>query len=213
VDDVERGLTPQDRALLTPEVRARWTRDLAPDDLADGEIVRLERGRLTALRTIRQGAELSDLEFKLVRYLQRYQGRARTYIQIAHHLWGSSERPITGWHLKSQDGYASSYVRHIWVLVAEIRRKLEIDPARPQHLATRRGVGYSWHDAPPALDDGVDYQTLYAEVAALRLQVQYELGGDIGSLPIPRQALHPELGPDHPAYLEGDVTERRSDPE
>src|SRR3954467_3598373 len=96
--EIERALTPQDRALLTPEVVARWTRDLGPDDEVDPtDIVRLEKGRQRTLQTIRQGPELTDLEFKLVRYLQRHAGRTRTYVQIAHQLWGSTAHPVTGY--------------------------------------------------------------------------------------------------------------------
>jgi hypothetical protein len=208
-------LPERDRALLTPDVIERWTRDLGPDDAIDpAEIARLERGRLRNLQTIRQGAELNDLEFKLLRYLQRAGGKVRTYVQIAHHLWGSTRHPIRGYDLRSQDGYASPYVRHIWTLVAEIRRKLEIDPARPQHLALRRGVGYSWHDDPPALNDGLDYAALGQEVDRLRIEVRYELGGEIGSMPIPRQALHPMMGPNHPDYpgeIEVEITGRSSE--
>jgi DNA-binding winged helix-turn-helix (wHTH) protein len=205
-------LPERDRALLTPDVVARWTGGLAPDDYLDPvEIVRLERGRQRTLQTIREGAELTDLEFKLLRYFQRNERRTLTYQQMAHHLWGTSARPITAYMLRSQMGYASPYIRHIWVLVSSIRQKLEIDPLRPQHLATIRGVGYRWYNDPPSLDDGENYQKRLAESETMRAQVRYDFGysveDDVRVLERPRSG--PMLGPNHPAY-EADVTERRS---
>jgi hypothetical protein len=204
----ERGLTPQDRALLTPEVVERWTRNLGPDDEVEpAEIVRLERGRQRALQTIRQGPELTDLEFKLVRFLQRAAGRTRSYVQIANHLWGSTGRPITGAMLRYQDGYASPYIRHIWTLISAIRQKLEIDPLRPQHVATLRGVGYSWYDAPPALDDGVDYAARARSTERDRLRLRADFGLQIAEPDEPRDPGRPMLGPEHPSYepIEGEV--------
>lgn len=192
-------LGPRELALLTPEVVARWTDRLADDDMVDAtEIVRLERQRLLALQTIRQGAELTDLEFKMVRHLQRHEGRPRSYLQIAQHLWGSTRVPITGRMLRHQDGYASPYIRHIWVLVAEIRRKLEVDPARPQHLATLRGAGYVWHASPPSLDDGVDYAARTHAALAIRSALRRDFGLELdGEVPF---GPSPQLGPNHRDY-------------
>lgn len=210
-------LSERDRALLTTEVIERWTDPLAASDLVEAaEIVRLERGRQRALQTIRQGVELTDLEFRLLRYLQRYARQTVTYQQIAHHLWGSTQHPITSAVLRMRDGYASPYIRHIWVLVAEIRRKLEIDPARPQHLATMKGAGYRWYNDPPSLDDGEDYARRTAEHEVLRAQVRYELGGDPDALPPPGyKPSGGQLGPAHRyanEVVEAAITEASSEP-
>lgn len=206
-----------DRRLLTPAVIERWTGGLPPDDLPDAtEVVRLERGRQRTLETIRQGAELTDLEFKLLRYFQKHERQTLTYQQLAHHLWGSTQRPITARMLRAQDGYASPYIRHIWVLVAQIRKKLEIDPYRPQHLATMRQVGYRWYNSPPSLHDGEDYHAREQEHVRLRAQVRYDFGVSNEDDPLPPGVVRrPELGPSHPDHagpIEAEVTEQRSRP-
>lgn len=172
-------LSPGERALLTPDVVERWSSDLAPGDFTPetlSEIVELERRRRAALRTLRSTAELTDTEFRLVRYLQRSEGRTRTYLQIAHHLWGSAERPITASVVRARHGYASPMVTSIQVLIHVIRKKLEVDPLRPQHLATIRGVGYRWYSAPPSLDDGEDYERRTRESIVQREYMQKTLG-------------------------------------
>jgi DNA-binding response OmpR family regulator len=45
------------------------------------------------------------------------------------------------------DGADPSY---LWVTVRRLRRKLETDPDRPQHLVTERGVGYRLASRTPA---------------------------------------------------------------
>lgn len=213
-DQTALEISPRDQALLTPAVIERWTQGLAPDEIDLAEVARLERGRLRTLETIRQGVDLSDLEFKLVRYLQKHERRTMTYQQIAHHLWGSPTNPITARVLRADYGYASPYIRHIWVLVSQIRQKLEIDPIRPQHLATIRGVGYRWYNAPPSLNDGEDYGQRAVESEELRAQVRT----DLGYSPIDPQIAEPSgklvLGPAHPDYaggvVDGDVTQRSS---
>lgn len=212
-----RELAEADRALLTPEVIARWTRDLGPDDVVDpSDIVRLERGRQRALQTIRQSPELTDLEFKLARFLQRRAGQTCTYIQIANHLWGSSARPITGAMLRYQDGYASPYVRHIWTLISLLRQKLEIDPLRPQHVATLRGVGYVWYELAPSLNDGIDYaaRARTAERDRAQLRADFGLVLDEPTEPVePTPRRQWGLGPEHPSYeaIEGEVREASSE--
>jgi len=207
-------LAPRDRALLTPEVVERWTRDLHDNDWTLADVVILERRRQIALRTLRQTEGLTDLEFRLVRYLQKSEGRTRTYLQIAHHLWGTADHPVTASLLRSHHGYAAPMVSAIQVLVHQIRRKLEIDPLRPQHIATIRGVGYRWYSSPPAFDDGEDYTKRAQESLLLREQVARELGvvedDRIAALPEYWEPGAPVLGPEHPAAFEGRVIEGRA---
>jgi hypothetical protein len=172
-------LSDDDRELLTPAVLDRWARDLHPDDVDPAEIADLERKRRANLKTLRQGAELTDLEFRLVRYLQKHAGKVRTYVQIANHLWGTQARPVTPSQLRYRDGYAAPMVSHIQNLVSQIRKKLEVDPLRPQHLASVRGVGYAFYDAPPSLDDGIDYGERGRRYSTLREQMAGLLGGSL----------------------------------
>jgi hypothetical protein len=171
-----RELTDAQRRHLTPEALARWTDGLHPDDYTLAQIADLERRRQVALRTLRAGADLTDTEYSLVRYLQRNEGRTVTYLQMARHLWSTPERPVTAALLASHHGYAAPMVITLHGMVSTIRRKLEIDPWRPQHLCNVRGVGYRWYSAAPSLDDGEDYDRRARESVTQREQVRRELG-------------------------------------
>ena len=70
---------------------------------------------------------LTPSEFKLLALLAREPERVFTRRQIMEHLWDS---PYVG------DDHACE------VHVSNLRRKLEPDPARPQRIATVRGIGY-----------------------------------------------------------------------
>jgi two-component system KDP operon response regulator KdpE len=75
------------------------------------------------------GAEvhLTPIEFKLLATLVQHAGKVMTHRQLLREVWGP--------------GYAdeSHYLR---VFVAQLRRKIEADPARPRYLITEPGVGY-----------------------------------------------------------------------
>jgi two-component system KDP operon response regulator KdpE len=69
---------------------------------------------------------LTPTEFKLLLLLARNAGKVLTHHQILREVWGPN---VTQTH----------YVR---VQMAELRKKLERDPARPHLLTTEVGVGY-----------------------------------------------------------------------
>ncbi len=77
----------------------------------------------------RDGAEihLTPIEYKLLTLLARHAGKVLTHRQILREVWGPGavEQP--------------HYVR---VHMAELRKKVEPDPARPQWLVTEPAVGY-----------------------------------------------------------------------
>jgi two-component system KDP operon response regulator KdpE len=70
---------------------------------------------------------LTPIEFKLLATLVHYAGKVMTHRQLLREVWGP--------------GYAdeSHYLR---VYIAQLRRKLEVNPARPHYLITEPGVGY-----------------------------------------------------------------------
>jgi two-component system, OmpR family, KDP operon response regulator KdpE len=70
---------------------------------------------------------LTPNEYKLLQVLIKYPGRVLTHRQLLNEVWGPN-------HLDQ-----AQYLR---VYVAQLRRKLELDPARPKHLQTEPGVGY-----------------------------------------------------------------------
>lgn len=70
---------------------------------------------------------LTPLEYKLLVTMAQHPGKVLTHRFLLREVWGPS------------DSAESHYVR---VFVANLRRKLEIDSARPQFLLTEPGVGY-----------------------------------------------------------------------
>lgn len=160
--DEYRELDDSARALLTPAAFERWTRDLGPDDYTLADVVRAERSRQLALTTLRQGAALRDQQWRVLHLLQRHEGRTVSYLEIARMLWQTPQNRITARSLKAMDVQRrhrlGPLVVSIQVLVHHIRRAIEVDFRRPQHIASMRGVGYRWYSAPPSLDDGENYE-------------------------------------------------------
>jgi two-component system, OmpR family, KDP operon response regulator KdpE len=70
---------------------------------------------------------LTPNEYKLLQVLVKNAGRVVTQRQLLNEVWGP------------QHTDQSQYLR---VYVAQLRRKLEKDPARPRYLQTEPGVGY-----------------------------------------------------------------------
>lgn len=77
----------------------------------------------------RDGAEihLTPLEYRLLTYLLANANKVLTHRQLLREVWGPS-------HVDSPH-----YLR---VFMGNLRKKLEADPARPEHLLTESGLGY-----------------------------------------------------------------------
>ncbi len=75
---------------------------------------------------------LTQTEYNIVAYLSRYAGRVLTYDSIIKSIWGVNN-----------DG-DNQILR---VNMANIRRKLEANPAEPQYIFTEMGVGYRMIDS------------------------------------------------------------------
>ncbi|GAA2096172.1 response regulator [Microlunatus panaciterrae] len=84
---------------------------------------------LAAKKISRNGAELrlTPTEWHFLEILVRHRGRLVTHEQLLQQVWGPSYRT------------QSNYLR---VYSAQLRRKLEADPAHPRHLITEAGMGY-----------------------------------------------------------------------
>jgi len=209
-DDEYRALSLADRRVLTPDVVTRWSSALADDDVVSlAEIARLERQRRQALDTLRDGVELTDQEFRLLRLLQRREGRTVTMAEIIRHLWPDDARRASDQQLWDRHGAFARRVRSLHAIMHHIRRKLEIDLLRPQHLVSIRSIGYRWYSAPPSRDDGEDYAARADDAREWR----YRIRGYRGELPPPRtETGRFRIGPAHPdsAAIDADVTARRS---
>ena len=71
-------------------------------------------------------ANLTQNEFKLIALLGRYAGRVLTYDYLIREIWGPNK------------AYDNQILR---VNMANIRRKIEKNPAEPQYIFTEVGVG------------------------------------------------------------------------
>jgi two-component system KDP operon response regulator KdpE len=81
-------------------------------------------------RVLRRGSEtihLTPIEWELLRTFVTQAGRTLTHQQIFNAVWGRAF------------GDPQQYLR---VHVANLRRKIETDPVRPQLIVTEPGVGY-----------------------------------------------------------------------
>jgi two-component system, OmpR family, KDP operon response regulator KdpE len=74
---------------------------------------------------------LTPTEWSMVEYLVRYPGRLVTYRQLITAVWGPSYDPDPNL---------------LRVHMAHIRRKLEVDGARPKHFITDSGMGYRFEN-------------------------------------------------------------------
>jgi two-component system KDP operon response regulator KdpE len=84
---------------------------------------------LAAKRVLRDGAEvhLTPTEWGLLEVLARNAGKLVAQKQLLRDVWGPAYEKET------------HYLR---VYLAQLRRKLEPEPARPRHLLTEPGMGY-----------------------------------------------------------------------
>ncbi|NLU75267.1 response regulator [Streptomyces sp. HNM0575] len=106
------------------------TRRASPSEEAD-LVVRTEAFTvdLTAKKVRRDGSDirLTPTEWHVLEVLVRNTGRLVTQVQLLHEVWGPTY------------GTETNYLR---VYMAQLRRKLEPDPAHPRHLVTEAGMGY-----------------------------------------------------------------------
>jgi two-component system KDP operon response regulator KdpE len=80
-------------------------------------------------RILRDGAEirLTPKEFELLSLLARNHDRVLTHRAILKAVWGPN---------------AVEQPEHLWTLIAQLRKKIEPDPAKPRYLLSEPWVGY-----------------------------------------------------------------------
>lgn len=132
------GSVPQDepqgaetKATVTAEGRAR--RGLTDDVFTfDGKVIDFD-----ALEIRVQGriVRLTLMEAELLRYLIKHAGRAVSRKAMLEDVWGLREDTDT---------------RAIDNFIVRLRRHIEDEPSKPEHLLTVRGVGYRFIAAPSA---------------------------------------------------------------
>ncbi|WUH97351.1 response regulator [Spirillospora sp. NBC_00431] len=116
---------PFDIEELVARIRAVTRRVAVP-----GEAPRVDVGDHTvdlAGKTVSGGVRLTPTEWHLLEILLRNPGKLISQQQLLTTVWGPSYRRET------------HYLRQY---MAQLRRKLETDPAHPRHLLTEPGMGY-----------------------------------------------------------------------
>jgi two-component system, OmpR family, KDP operon response regulator KdpE len=115
---------------LLARLRAAVRRAARPTDAGDAV---LETASFTvdlvAKKVHRDGVEvhLTPTEWGVLEVLIRNRGRLVSQKQLLQEVWGPS--------------YATE-THYLRVYLAQLRRKLEPEPARPRHLVTEAGMGY-----------------------------------------------------------------------
>jgi len=108
-----------------------WLRRIGSEDRAEAGRVAL--GDLTIdydrRRLLRGDDEirLTPKEFELLGFLARNANRVLTHRAILKAVWGPN---------------AVDQPEHLWVLVGQLRKKIEPDPAHPRYLVSEPWVGY-----------------------------------------------------------------------
>ena len=76
---------------------------------------------------LEEEVHLTPMEYKLIQLMSRHAGRVLTHKYIIDEIWGS---------------YFENDTQSLRVFMANIRRKIEKDPADPHYIITEVGVGY-----------------------------------------------------------------------
>jgi two-component system KDP operon response regulator KdpE len=120
---------------LLARIRVALRHAALPPDAPHATVFESDALRVDLVRrqVFRKGREvhLTPTEYKLLSAMIRQAGRVVTHRQLLHDVWGAG--------LEDQTHYLRVYM-------AQLRHKLEDDPARPRLLATEPGVGYRLRD-------------------------------------------------------------------
>ena len=106
----------------------------AQNDSQSAGAQRLERGRISidtdAMTAFKDGhpLDLTQREYELLKFLASQPGKVFSREALMEHVW-------------NYEGYVGD-VRAVDVAVRRLREKVEDDPAQPQFIITRRGLGY-----------------------------------------------------------------------
>ncbi|HEY0826609.1 MAG TPA: response regulator transcription factor, partial [Bacilli bacterium] len=74
---------------------------------------------------------LTPIEYNLMTLMAKYPGKVLTHKYILNEIWGA---------------FSGHDTQSLRVFMANIRRKIEKDPAQPRYIVTEVGVGYRLMD-------------------------------------------------------------------
>lgn len=80
---------------------------------------------------LNEEVHLTPMEYKLMALMAKYAGRVLTHKFILEEIWGA---------------FSGNDTQSLRVFMANIRRKIEKDPAQPRYILTEVGVGYRMED-------------------------------------------------------------------
>jgi two-component system KDP operon response regulator KdpE len=116
---------------LLARIRSALRRAVRPAGDSEDHTFRfgLVHGDLAARRVFvdQDEVKLTKLEFDLLALLVRHRDRVLTHQYLLKEIWGIG---------------AANEPHYVRVFMANLRKKLEKDPSRPQHLITEQGIGY-----------------------------------------------------------------------
>jgi two-component system KDP operon response regulator KdpE len=133
-DYVTKPFSPEE---LLARIRVALRRVFSADE---AEVGRVEYGDITIdydrHRVVRGDEEirLTPKEFDLLSLLAHNRDRVLTHRTILKAIWGAN---------------AVDQPEHLWVLVAQLRKKLEPDPTHPRYLVSEPWVGYRFVTEAP----------------------------------------------------------------
>jgi two-component system KDP operon response regulator KdpE len=82
-----------------------------------------------------QATHLNPTEYEVLKYLAQHVGQVVTHHVLLRAVWGPQYEDA---------------IQNLRVTMAQLRRKIEVDPSRPKLVITEPGVGYRLIDTPGA---------------------------------------------------------------
>jgi two-component system, OmpR family, KDP operon response regulator KdpE len=121
---------PFSPAELLARIRVALRRNTAADETISGQT---QAGAFTIdydRRRVQRGSQeirLTPKEFQLLSLFAQNPDRALTHREILRHIWGAN---------------AVDEPEHLWVLISQLRKKIEPDPSKPRYLVSEPWYGY-----------------------------------------------------------------------
>jgi two-component system, OmpR family, KDP operon response regulator KdpE len=121
---------PFSPAELLARIRVALRRTTPDDETMSGQV---QAGEFTIdydRRRVHRGAQdirLTPKEFQLLSLFVQHADRALTHRDILKQIWGAN---------------AVDQPEHLWVLISQLRKKIEPDPSKPQYLVSEPWFGY-----------------------------------------------------------------------
>ena len=118
-------------ARLRSAIRRSKTSTMQPDSTVAIGALRLDPDR-HRVEKMGQEIRLTPKEFAMLRYLMEHAGRPIPHSRLLVSIWGP------------EYGNEREYLR---VLINQLRKKIEDDPARPAYILTESYIGYRFREA------------------------------------------------------------------